>query len=196
LAANVPLAHLACVFSKNVHLMLPINIDSTGGVHYSQPTAEEPGKRRNTMKTILATALSTLILAGVSTAQSTSNSTATLAGTHVTSIVGIWRNYIAWSCDGPPVQDSTTTVTFNSDGTWSYAYGTGRWIQVEGVAFWNFDSTPGLVYTANVTRNALNGVMGYALAGSNPGSGCFYAVRAESTTPTAPGGKDALKGTN
>jgi hypothetical protein len=51
---------------------------------------------------------------------------------------------------------------------------------------WNFIADKGeplaaasLVYTANVTRNALDGIMGYPVAGSSPGTGCFYAVRQE-----------------
>jgi hypothetical protein len=33
------------------------------------------------------------------------------------------------------------------------------------------------VYSGNVTRNAIDGIMGYATAASSPGSGSFYAVR-------------------
>jgi len=50
-------------------------------------------------------------------------------------------------------------------------FGGGRWIQVEGLVAWNFKadtSEPPMVaadsaYTANVTRNALDGIMGFRL---------------------------------
>jgi hypothetical protein len=77
--------------------------------------------------------------------------------------------------------------TFKADGTLSYEFGGGRWIQVEGLVAWNFKADTNeppivadyLVYTANVTRNALDGIMGYPYAGASPGTGCFYAVRQE-----------------
>jgi|HubBroStandDraft_5_1064220.scaffolds.fasta_scaffold01219_8 hypothetical protein len=106
-----------------------------------------------------------------------------------TSIVGTWVGYVAWGCSGPPVSNAATVWTFNADGSWSYEFGGGRWIQVEGLAAWNFSGDTGepqaaqyLVYTANVTRNALDGIMGYPVAGASPGTGCFYAVRREAGT--------------
>ena len=120
-----------------------------------------------------------------------------------TSVVGTWQGYVAWGCSGPPVSDSSTVWTFKSDGTWSYAFGGGRWIQVEGLVAWNFSADTGeplakasLVYTANVTRNALDGIMGYPVAGSSPGTGCFYAVREEKGAAAAavPKGHDLTKG--
>jgi hypothetical protein len=83
--------------------------------------------------------------------------------------------------------------TFKADGTWSYEFGGGRWIQVEGLVAWNFKAdteeapivAASLVYTANVTRNALDGIMGYPVAGASPGTGCFYAVRQEAGAPAA-----------
>lgn len=109
-----------------------------------------------------------------------------------TSVVGTWTGYVAWGCSGPPVSDSSTVWTFNADGTWTYEFGGGRWIQVEGLVAWNFSADIGepqaaasLIYTANVTRNALDGIMGYPVAGSSPGTGCFYAVRHEGAAPKA-----------
>jgi len=103
-----------------------------------------------------------------------------------TSIVGKWTGYVAWGFSGPPVSDASTVWTFNPDGTWTYEFGGGRWIQVEGLVAWNFSTdkeeppiVQRLIYTANVTRNALDGIMGYPVAGSSPGTGCFYAVRQE-----------------
>ncbi|SRR5579862_537635 len=109
-----------------------------------------------------------------------------------TSIVGTWNGFVAWGCSGPPVSDSSTVWTFNADGTWTYEFGGGRWIQVEGLVAWNFSADKdeplaqaSLIYTADVTRNALDGIMGYPVAGSSPGTGCFYAVREEAGKPAA-----------
>ncbi|KAI9771972.1 MAG: hypothetical protein M1839_002565 [Geoglossum umbratile] len=94
-----------------------------------------------------------------------------------TSVVGTWIGYVAWGSSGPPVSNSSTIWTFHADGSWTYSFGGGRWIQVEGLVAWNFTSAEGLIYTSNVTRNAIDGIMGYATAGSSPGTGSFYAVR-------------------
>lgn len=103
-----------------------------------------------------------------------------------TSIVGTWTGFVAWGCSGPPVSNAATVWTFHADGTWSYEFGGGRWIQVEGLAAWNFSADKeeplaqaSLIYTANVTRNALDGIMGYPVSGPSPGTGCFYALRRE-----------------
>lgn len=93
-----------------------------------------------------------------------------------TSIVGTWNVVIVdWGCGGNPLHASP--FTFNSDGTWSYQFGGGRWVQVEGMATWNFNNAAGLIYTANVTQESLAGIQGYASAPPNPGNGCFYALR-------------------
>jgi hypothetical protein len=94
-----------------------------------------------------------------------------------TSIAGKWNGFVAWGDAGPPVSNASTVWTFNANGSWTYEFGGGRWIQVEGLVFWNFSNAPNLVYSGNVTRNAIDGIMGYATAGSSPGSGSFYAVR-------------------
>lgn len=147
------------------------------------------------MRTILPVLLLAALMAGMAMAQSTPQGAAVPAST-ATSIVGTWYGFISWGCDGPPIQNSTTTWTFHSDGTWSYLDGGGFWIQVEGLVAWNFSTTPGLVYTANVTRNALNGIMGYAASGSNPGTGCFFAARKQGqpAPSAAPNGQDATTG--
>ena len=96
---------------------------------------------------------------------------------NATSIVGTWNGFVAWGDSGPPVSNASTVWKFNADGSWNYEFGGGRWIQVEGLVTWNFKNAAGLIYTANVTRNGLDGIMGYAVAGSSPGTGSFYAVR-------------------
>src|SRR5579871_4195700 len=96
---------------------------------------------------------------------------------NATSIVGKWTGYVAWGDSGPPVSNASTIWTFNSDGSWNYEFGGGRWIQVEGLVFWNFSNAANLIYSGNVTRNAIDGIMGYAVSGSSPATGSFYAVR-------------------
>ena len=99
---------------------------------------------------------------------------------NATSIVGTWNGFVAWGDSGPPVSNSMTVWTFKADGSWSYELGGGSWFQVEGLVTWNFTDNAepaGLIYTGNVTRNGIDGIMGYANAGSTPGTGSFYAVR-------------------
>ncbi|HKO09253.1 MAG TPA: hypothetical protein VJ487_16210 [Alphaproteobacteria bacterium] len=86
--------------------------------------------------------------------------------------------------------------TFKADGSWTYEFGGGRWIQVEGLVAWNFTSPAGLIYTGNVTRNAIDGIMGYAVSGTSPGTGSFYAVRQAvgAAAAAVPTGHDLSKG--
>jgi hypothetical protein len=92
------------------------------------------------------------------------------------SLIGTWGGMVSW---GPSNNYTTAGAwTFKNDGTWSYASGGGRWIQVDDTAFWNFDNAPGLIYTCTVDANGLKGIMGYAKALPNPGKGRFYAMRA------------------
>lgn len=105
-----------------------------------------------------------------------------------TSIVGTWSGFVAWGDSGAPVSNGSTLWTFKSDGSWGYEFGGGRWIQVEGMVTWNFTDNAepaGLIYSANVTRNALDGIMGYASPGSTPGTGSFYAVRQQAGAAAA-----------
>jgi hypothetical protein len=101
-----------------------------------------------------------------------------------TSIVGTWNIVIVdWGCGGTPLLASPQT--FNADGTWTYQFGGGFWVQVEGMATWNFNNAPGLIYAANVTLEALSGIQGYASAPPNPGTGCFYMLRQAAPTAAA-----------
>src|SRR5687768_4962881 len=117
------------------------------------------------------------------------------------SIVGTWNTFVDWGCAGNPI--TASPLTFNADGSWTYAFGGGRWVQVEGMYFFNFSNAAGLVYTANVTRNAVVGIMGYAVAGS-PSTGCWWGTRpgapsadamdADAAAADAAGGEDAMLG--
>jgi M6 family metalloprotease-like protein len=98
------------------------------------------------------------------------------------SIAGTWAVVeVDWGPTGSVVKAGP--FTFNADGSWSYQYGGGRWVQVGGMAAWNFTNAAGLIYTANVNNDAMSGVMGYAKA--NGIKGCFYALRVPVPAPFA-----------
>jgi len=99
------------------------------------------------------------------------------------SLIGTWGGMVDWGPTGRYA--AAGPWTFKLDGTWSYANGGGRWIQVDDMAMWTFTNAPGLVYTCTVDANALKGVMGYTSAPPNPGKGRFSATRAASI-PTLP----------
>jgi hypothetical protein len=110
----------------------------------------------------------------------------------VAGIVGTW-NVVGVSWGGGPVLKAGP-FTFNADGTWSYAFGGGRWLQVGDQVFWNFTNAAGLIYSANTHPASMTGIMGYPTPGGNSGS--FYALRsAPPAAPDASGdGGDALTG--
>jgi len=96
------------------------------------------------------------------------------------SLVGTWGGMVDWEPFGNYV--AAGAWTFKNDGTWSYAYGGGRWIQIGDTAIWTFSNAPGLVYTCTVAAGELNGVMGYTSPPPNPGKGRFTAKRAASVS--------------
>ena len=98
-----------------------------------------------------------------------------------TSVIGDWQSFVDWGCGGPVFQ--ATLFTFNANGTWTYRFGGGEWIQVEGLVIFNFSDAPGLIYSGNVTRDAVNGIMGYV---AQQFSGCFYLIRLPSITGHPP----------
>jgi hypothetical protein len=98
------------------------------------------------------------------------------------SLIGTWGGMVDWAPFDTYV--SAGNWTFKNDGTWSYASGGGRWIQVEDTAIWTFNNAPGLVYTCTVTANGLKGVMGYTTQ-SPSGKGRFMAARAASLDEAA-----------
>jgi M6 family metalloprotease-like protein len=98
------------------------------------------------------------------------------------SITGTWAVVeVDWGPTGSVVKASP--FTFNSDGSWAYQFGGGRWVQVGGMATWNFTNAAGLIYTATVNNDAMSGIMGYATA--NGAKGCFYALRVPVPAPFA-----------
>jgi hypothetical protein len=94
------------------------------------------------------------------------------------SLIGTWGGMVDWEPFDNHV--AAGAWTFKNDGTWSYAYGGGRWIQIGDTAIWTFSNAPGLVYTCTVSADGLKGVMGYTTAPPNPGKGRFFATRAAS----------------
>jgi hypothetical protein len=52
------------------------------------------------------------------------------------SIVGTWNTFVDWGDTGSPI--IANPLTFNSDGSWTYRFGGGQWVQVEGMYFFNF----------------------------------------------------------
>jgi hypothetical protein len=91
------------------------------------------------------------------------------------SIVGVWNTFVDWGDTGSPIV--SLPLTFNANGTWTYSFGGGRWVQMEGMYFFNLTNAAGLVYAANVTRDTVSGIMGYAAAPPNPGSGVWWGTR-------------------
>jgi hypothetical protein len=94
------------------------------------------------------------------------------------SLIGTWGGMVDWEPFDSYV--AAGAWTFKNDGTWSYANGGGRWIQIGDTAIWTFSNAPGLVYTCTITAGGLKGVMGYTTASPNPGKGRFTATRAAS----------------
>lgn len=109
------------------------------------------------------------------------------------SIVGSWDVIdVDWGSTGITVKAGP--FSFDEDGRWTYRYGGGRWFQVGNMVMWNFENLPDLIYSANVTANAMNGVMGYAREASED-RGCFFGLREPlpSAAPAA-GEADAVIG--
>jgi hypothetical protein len=107
------------------------------------------------------------------------------------SIVGTWNTFVDWGDTGHAI--TTSPLTFNPDGSWTYVGGGGQWVQMEGMYFFNFSNAAGLVYAANVTRDTVSGIMGYAVAGSNPGSGVWWGTRPGAPQPVAERGPIATE---
>ena len=100
-----------------------------------------------------------------------------------TSITGTWTLFVDWGDVGTVLNGGPRT--FNPDGTWASVLHSGRWVQAEGMAYWNYDDVPGLNYAGNVNADAVAGIQGYAAPPPNPGSGCFYLLRGDVMTSLA-----------
>jgi hypothetical protein len=101
-----------------------------------------------------------------------------------TSVLGTWEQiYIDWGAVGTVL--AAGPQTFHADGTWTYAFGGGRWFQVEGMVTWSFDRRTDLIYSGNAIAEAVVGIQGFAVAPPDPESGvsgCFYMVRQEKSS--------------
>jgi len=83
--------------------------------------------------------------------------------TTASSIVGTWNTFVDWGSTGHPIL--ANPLTFKADGTWTYVFGGGRWLQIEGQYFFNFSNAAGLIYAANTTLDCVSGIMGYLTPG-------------------------------
>jgi M6 family metalloprotease-like protein len=108
----------------------------------------------------------------------------------MTDLTGTWAVVgVDWGCTGSVA--TAGPFTFNADGTWSYAFGGGRWFQVGDKVTWNFTNAAGLVYSADASASAMSGAMGYLTAGGI--KGCFYALRTPTPSATpAPASLEAI----
>ena len=78
-------------------------------------------------------------------------------------VLGNWTAITHWG--NKPYPFPPSALVFNQNGSFNWGHDSGWWIQNEGLLFLFFpaqDFPPGLIYTANVTSDALVGVMGYA----------------------------------
>lgn len=91
-----------------------------------------------------------------------------------TGVQGVWDVVrIDWGCDGSV--GTAGPFAFDSDGTWNYRHGTGKWSQVGDLVIFDFDAVDGLVYSAVVSADSMTGMMAYV---GGAGKGCFSALRA------------------
>jgi hypothetical protein len=89
-------------------------------------------------------------------------------------VSGKWTLHFDWNCDG---SYSQVDMTFNSNGTFSLAPYTGKWVQVEGMILWQFDNS-NTSYGGNNAGSAIKGLMS-TFGGLN---GCWYGIKAGATT--------------
>lgn len=93
-------------------------------------------------------------------------------------IEGRWTLHYDWGCDG---SYSQVGITFNNNGTFSTQNYTGKWVQRDGKILFQYDTSNKTTYGGNFAGNAMVGIMS-TFAGLN---GCWYAIRAGSTTMLA-----------
>lgn len=90
-------------------------------------------------------------------------------------IPGNWRLFYDWGCDG---SYSSTTMTFNADGTWSNGQGyKGTWAGVAGMVTFQFANST-TTYSGVVASLSVTGIQS-TFTGLN---GCFYLLGAGAPT--------------
>jgi hypothetical protein len=100
------------------------------------------------------------------------------------SVLGDWNVFVQWGDMNQPYPWTGGALTLHKDGSWTSGTYSGWWIQQEGIVFFNFPNSypPGAFYTANVTKDTLAGIMGYACDPSTtyphvPPPGVWWATR-------------------
>lgn len=93
------------------------------------------------------------------------------------SVVGSWKMFYDWGCDGGY---SSTTWTINANGTFTTPSYTGKWIQNGGVIILLYNSST-TVYAGNVNGSAMVGAM-TTFSGL---TGCWYATGPGAPSATA-----------
>jgi hypothetical protein len=83
------------------------------------------------------------------------------------SVPGNWTLFYDWGCSG---SYGSTTMTFNSNGTWTSGQGySGVWVQAAGMLMFKFNSS-NTVYAGNLASKSVTGIQS-TFGGLN---GCFY----------------------
>ncbi|PWW81533.1 MULTISPECIES: hypothetical protein [Prosthecochloris] len=91
-------------------------------------------------------------------------------------VTGDWTLFYDWGCDG---SYSKTSMTVNSDGTWTNGEGyNGPWVQIAGMFMFTFNNSE-TTYAGNLASKSITGISS-SFSGSN---GCFYML--QSGVPTA-----------
>lgn len=87
------------------------------------------------------------------------------------SIVGQWQLFVDWGNTGN--QTSAGLFTFNANGSWTYQYGGGDWIQSGCIVSFNFSNASGLTYSGTINSLCVAGGMSYT---GQSGDNSFYMI--------------------
>lgn len=90
-------------------------------------------------------------------------------GLYATSVVGTWNYYYDWGCNGGY---STTTITFNTNGTFTAGSLSGKWYQVESQIIWEFKN--GTTYAGSKVGGVMSGMMATTWSTLK---GCWYCTK-------------------
>jgi len=85
-----------------------------------------------------------------------------------------WDTFVDWGCTGSPIL--ANPLTFNANGSWTYVNG-GEDGYKSKVCISQLHQRSWACIHRNVTKDALLGIMGYAVSGSSPGAGCWWGTR-------------------